>query len=74
VRVSLPHILIDTTYRRHRSGGLEILLNNITKHTVTLPSKAEDGKPTNVRHLIKHILDNLVKDPRKELFVQDGSV
>ena len=55
------------------SGGLEILFDNKTRYTVSLPSKTADGSP-NIAYLIRYMCDNLMKDPRKEMFVLDGAV
>lgn len=51
-----------------------MLFNNVTKHSVSLATKTEAGKKPNVGYLVKYILDNLVKDSRKDLFVQNGSM
>ncbi len=51
-----------------------MLFDNVSKHTVSIPAKANEEKPTTIGYLVKHIVDNLVKDPRKELFVQEGSM
>ena len=51
-----------------------MLFDNVTKHTVSLPARTQEDKPTNIGYLVKYILENLVKDPRKELFVQDGAM
>lgn len=57
------------------SGGLEMLFDNTTKHSVTLASKLDsDGHPPNLGYLIKHICTNLMRDSRKELFVQNDHV
>jgi ubiquitin related modifier 1 len=66
------------------TGGLEILFNNVSRHRVTLPatvpastrtvSKSSLAEPTTVGYLIKWLLENLLQDPRKELFVVDGTV
>ncbi|EMD90770.1 hypothetical protein COCC4DRAFT_68609 [Bipolaris maydis ATCC 48331] len=56
------------------SGGLEILFANQKKYDLSLPTKDESGKPTNVAFLVRFLCDNVMKDPRKELFVLDGTV
>lgn len=53
-----------------RSGGLELLFSNQRKHTLTLPSTP----PTTIRALVLHLCDTLMKDPRRDLFVMDGTV
>ena len=51
-----------------------MLFDNVSKHTVSLPAKTQSDKPPTVGYLVKYIIDNLVKDHRKELFVQDGAM
>lgn len=57
-------------------GGLEILFDNQTKHKISLSSRSATDKasPATVGDLVAYLVDNLIKDPRKELFVLDGSV
>lgn len=56
------------------SGGLELLFDNISKHSVTLPAQTAEGSPTTVADLITWLVENQLKDPRKELFVLDGGM
>lgn len=56
------------------SGGLEMLFANERKLAVTLPAKDESGNNVNVAHLIDHLCEKHMKDPRKDLFILDGSV
>ncbi|KAF1833402.1 ubiquitin related modifier 1 [Decorospora gaudefroyi] len=56
------------------SGGLEILFSNQKKYNLPLPFKDESGEPANVAFLVRHLCDNVMEDPRKELFVLDGTV
>ncbi|KAK3635626.1 Ubiquitin-related modifier 1 [Elasticomyces elasticus] len=56
------------------TGGLELLFSNQRKHKIAIPSKKPDGEPSNVGDLISWLCDNLIKDPRKEMFVLDDSV
>ena len=51
-----------------------MLFDNVSKHIVTISAKTSEAKPTTIGYLVKYIMDNLVKDLRKELFVQDGSM
>ena len=62
------------TCRRHDRGGLEILFSNERKHKISLPMKDASGGATNIAYLVRYLCDNLMKDPRKELFLLDGSV
>ena len=56
------------------SGGLEMLFDNKPKHSITLPTTTAEGSTPNIAYLIKHICDNIMKDPRKELFLLDGAI
>lgn len=51
-----------------------MLFDNVNKHNVALPARNSENKLTNVGHLVTHIVEKLIKDPRKELFVQNGSM
>ncbi|OQN97399.1 Ubiquitin-related modifier 1 [Cryoendolithus antarcticus] len=53
------------------TGGLELLFSNQRKHKVDLPSSKQSP---NVADLITYLCDNLMKDPRKDMFVLDGTV
>lgn len=57
-----------------RSGGLEILFANQKKYHLPLPARDESGEPANIAFLVRHLCDNVMKDPRKELFVLDDTV
>lgn len=65
---------VRESYADKRSGGLELLFANQKKYTLSIPSKNESGAPSNVAFLVKHLCDNVMKDPRKDMFVLDGSV
>ncbi|KAK5113754.1 Ubiquitin- modifier 1 [Meristemomyces frigidus] len=56
------------------TGGLELLFSNQRKHRITMPSSNPKGRPANVAYLITWLCDNLMKDPRKDMFVLDDSV
>ncbi|OQO14664.1 Ubiquitin-related modifier 1 [Cryoendolithus antarcticus] len=53
------------------TGGLELLFSNQRKHQVELPSS---NRSPNVADLITYLCDKLMKDPRKDMFVLDGTV
>ena len=55
-------------------NGLEVLFDNVSKHSITFSANADNGKSPTVGYLINYICDNLIKDPRKELFILDGAV
>ncbi|KAF2180949.1 ubiquitin related modifier 1 [Zopfia rhizophila CBS 207.26] len=56
------------------SGGLEMLFSNQRKHQLSIPTKDEAGSPSNIAYLVKYLCENVLKDPRKDLFILDGSV
>ncbi|KAJ4376083.1 Ubiquitin- modifier 1 [Neocucurbitaria cava] len=56
------------------SGGLEILFSNQKKYSLSLPAKDESGAPANIAFLVRYLCEKMMKDPRKELFVLDGTV
>lgn len=56
------------------SGGLEMLFSNKREHNISLPAKDESGEPVTVNYLVHHLCKKVMKDHRKELFVQDGTV
>ncbi|KAF2486146.1 ubiquitin-related modifier 1 [Neohortaea acidophila] len=56
------------------TGGLEMLFSNQRVHKISIPARDDRKEPSNVGFLIKHLCDNLMKDPRKEMFVIDDSI
>ncbi|KAI5303222.1 hypothetical protein KEM56_007777 [Ascosphaera pollenicola] len=56
------------------TGGLEMLFANERKHKVSIPSTNESGQPADIAYLVRWLCENLLKDPRKELFVLNDSV
>ncbi|KAF1962075.1 ubiquitin related modifier 1 [Byssothecium circinans] len=56
------------------SGGLEMLFDNERKLSLKIPTKDDTGAASNVAFLVKHMCDKVMKDPRKELFILDGTV
>jgi len=57
-----------------QSGGLELLFANQKKYALTIPSKDESGAASNVAFLVRYLCDNVMKDPRQEMFVLDDTV
>ena len=51
-----------------------MLFDNISKHALSLTKDANEGKPPTIGYLVKYLVEHLMKDSRKELFVVDGSV
>ncbi|KAF2196722.1 ubiquitin related modifier 1 [Delitschia confertaspora ATCC 74209] len=56
------------------TGGLEMLFSNQRKHELKLPAKDESEEPANIAFLVRYLCENVMKDPRKDLFVLDDSV
>ncbi|KAF2686822.1 ubiquitin related modifier 1 [Lentithecium fluviatile CBS 122367] len=56
------------------SGGLEMLFSNERKLPLSIPAKDDTGARTNVAYLVNYLCENAMKDPKKELFVLDGTV
>ncbi|KAF2743389.1 ubiquitin-like protein [Sporormia fimetaria CBS 119925] len=56
------------------SGGLEMLFANERKLSLSLPTKDKEGNHVNVAYLIDYLCEKEMKDPRRDLFVLDGSV
>ncbi|KAH6686278.1 ubiquitin-related modifier 1 [Plectosphaerella plurivora] len=55
------------------SGGLEMLFEDQKRLSIDLPTAEAGGKPT-LAFLIAHLCKNVMKDPRKELFVLDDHI
>lgn len=51
-----------------------MLFSDQRKHKVSIPALDDSEQPSNVAFLIRWLCENLMKDPRKELFVLDDSV
>jgi ubiquitin related modifier 1 len=57
------------------SGGLELLFSNQRSHKIALPSTdPATNEPVNVGFLIDWLCKNLMKDPRQDMFVLEGTV
>ncbi|KAB5575716.1 ubiquitin-related modifier 1 [Coniochaeta sp. 2T2.1] len=68
--VESPQLRITVEF----SGGLEMLFSNKKRHALTIPATRDDGTPVNIAFLVQYLVKNLMKDPRKELFVLDNQV
>ena len=57
-------------------GGMELLFGNIRSHNISLPDhvpNTQPPRPANISFLLQWMKENLLKDPRVELFLdQDG--
>ncbi|EPS26092.1 hypothetical protein PDE_01028 [Penicillium oxalicum 114-2] len=56
------------------TGGLELLFGNERKHKISVPSRTSDGNPTNISHLLPYLVENLMQDQRKEMFIMEDNV
>ncbi|CEI87513.1 hypothetical protein RMCBS344292_01924 [Rhizopus microsporus] len=62
-------IIISTS----SSGGMELLFNNVSKHTVRLPATQSSGQRSTLQDLIFYIRDNMMTE-KKDLFVEKDTV
>lgn len=69
-----PSTFIEQSLTQFCSGGLELLFGNERKHKVSLPACMEDGNPTNIAYLLPYLVDNLMQDQRKEMFIMEDNV
>ena len=51
-----------------------MLFSNQSRHQVSLPATDSSGQPSNLGFLVDYLINNLMRDPRKEMFVMDGTV
>jgi len=51
-----------------------MLFSDERTHKLSLPRKDEKGDGITVGWLVQHLCENVMKDPRRELFVLDGHV
>jgi ubiquitin related modifier 1 len=51
-----------------------MLFANERKLSLSLPAKNKQGENTTIAQLIEHLCENAMKDPRKDLFILDGTV
>ncbi|BDD56473.1 Ubiquitin- modifier 1 [Monascus purpureus] len=56
------------------TGGLELLFSNERTHNVSLPAQLHNGIRPNITYLLQYLIDNVMKDQRRELFVLEGNV
>jgi hypothetical protein len=69
-------LLYDITkLKPYPSGGLELLFSSQRSHKIALPSTdPTTNQPVNVGFLIDWLCKNLMKDPRQDMFVLEGTV
>lgn len=51
-----------------------MLFSDQRKHKINLPLRKSSGEPADVGFLIDYLCEHLMKDPRKDMFVLEGSV
>jgi len=51
-----------------------MLFSNQRRHQIIVPIVDTHGQSPNMATLIKWLCDNLMKDPRKDMFVLDDSM
>lgn len=51
-----------------------MLFSNERKHRITLPAKLSDGSQPTIECLLRHLVDNVMNDQRKELFIMEDNV
>ncbi|KAJ5099155.1 ubiquitin-like modifier 1 [Penicillium argentinense] len=56
------------------TGGLEILFSNEREHTITLPARLSDGSQPTISYLLQHLVEHVMKDDRKGLFIMEDNV
>ncbi|MCJ1330689.1 Ubiquitin- modifier 1 [Thelotrema lepadinum] len=68
----LPQETIDISVEF--TGGLELLFGNVRKHKLAMPTSDSEGQRSNVNFLIQHLCDKYMKDPRRDMFLMNGTV
>jgi len=51
-----------------------MLFSNERKHNVAIPAQLNDGSRPNIAYLLQHLVSNVMKDERKELFILEDNV
>lgn len=51
-----------------------MLFSNERKHTITLPARVGDGSHPNITYLLQYLVENVMNDERKELFILEDNV
>lgn len=51
-----------------------MLFSDERKHKISVPAKDSRGVAVTVGWLVDHLCEEVMKDPRKEMFVLDGHV
>ncbi|KAJ5092263.1 Ubiquitin- modifier 1 [Penicillium alfredii] len=56
------------------TGGLEMLFSNERKHPIVLPPRLDDGSRPNITYLLQHLVEHVMRDQRKALFIMEDNV
>lgn len=51
-----------------------MLFSNERKHNISLPAELSDGSRPNISYLLQYLIDNVMRDQRKDLFVLEDNV
>lgn len=51
-----------------------MLFSNKRKHNISLPAHLDDGSRPKITYLLQYLIDNVMKDERRDLFVLEGNV
>lgn len=51
-----------------------MLFSDERKHKLLVPTKDDKGNAVNIGWLVHHLVEDVMKDSRKEMFVLDGHV
>ena len=51
-----------------------MLFSNERKHNISLPTRLHDRSRPNITYLLQYLIDNVMKDQRRDLFVLEGNV
>ncbi|EIE91536.1 hypothetical protein G6F46_010407 [Rhizopus delemar] len=65
--------MTDLTIHVEFSGGMELLFNNVSKHTLQIPAKQSSGEPSRLQELIFYIRDKMMTE-KQDLFVEKDTV
>ena len=51
-----------------------MLFSNQRKHSIKLPARLRDGSQPNIAYLLQYLVENVMRDERKELFILEDNV
>lgn len=50
------------------------MFSNERKHDVAIPAQLSDGGRPNIAYLLQYLVDNIMRDERKDLFILEDNV